>query len=648
MSARPTVGGAICIALGFVPAPALGQAVDDNVVTESDDAFGRSVGNQKSGLYKAEDVRGFSAIDAGNVRLEGLYFDLVGRLPRRLVDGSSIRIGLASRGYPFPAPTGLADYRLEMPGEDRVISLTVDTAGNSTRGLGGVFEFHLPIADQLFALSGGIGGRNSTRAEGGSHTIRDFGLLAAFRPAPDVGIVAFSGGIIRLGAEARATYFPTEGNLPPKIRRRKFLGQKWTGQDRRNFAHGGLVRAPVGAWRLEAGLFYSRRGFRINFSDLLLGVAPDGSVANRVVIAEPDELDESLSGEVRLVRKWNSGSFNHAFTASIRGRKKHRRFGGSDRISLGPSAALEPDFRPEPAFAFGQSNQDDVRQLTAGLAFSSVWKDKASIDVGLSKSRYRKIVSFADPDVVDPVTRDRPWLWNVGASLNLTRHVTVYGGITRGQEEALIAPAIAENRSEAPPAIRTKQLEAGLAVKLGEDLSLVAGVFTISKPYFNLDPDRLYRQLGKLNNRGIEISLAGKVAPGLSIIAGTILIDPRIKGEAVEVGLIGKRPVGRLRRRSVLNLDWRMQGGTGAWSFDLAVESFSSRIANVDNSSRAPAFSTVKLGARFRFDVAGSRFVIRPQILNLFNSYGWEVSSSGGFKYSNPRTALIKVIADFY
>jgi len=633
--------------------PAFGQVVEENVVTQSDDAFGRSVGNQNTGLYKSGDVRGFSAVDAGNVRLEGLYLDLIERLPLRLIDGSTIRVGLASQGHPFPAPTGLVDYRLNLPKDVRAVSLTLDTAGNSTRGLGGILEFQLPISGSRLGLSGGIGSRDATRAEGGSHSIVDYGLVAAFRPGSDTEIVAFTGGNIRLSAEARATYYPAGDNLPPRLKRGKFLGQKWTGQDRRNFAHGGLVRVPLGAWKLETGLFYSREAFEIDYADLLIGVDSDGNLAKRDFIAEPNQLDESLSGEIRLSRRWTSGQLDHTFTASIRGRKKHRRFGGGDRISQTdndgePLKLLEPDFFPEPTFALGPNSTDDVRQLTGGLAYSLVWNDRASLDVGLSKSSYRKKVDFADPGFADPLTRDRPWLWNMAGSFDLTKSVTVYGGITRGQEEALIAPSIAANQSEAPPAIRTKQIEAGVAVRLAKDLSFVGGVFEISKPYFNLDLMNFYRQLGTLTNRGIELSLAGSVAPGLSVIAGTVLLDPRIKGEAVDSGRIGKRPVGQVRRRSILNLDWRMQGGSGPFSVDVAIESFSTNFANSANTLRAPAYNTVDIGARYRLKIGDVDLVIRPQVLNLFNSYGWRVSSSGGFTYTNRRTALIELAADFY
>ena len=72
---------------------ALAQRAEENVTTDSEDAFGRSIGNESIGIYNEGDVRGFSPIEAGNVRLEGLYFDLLGHLTSRLVEGSTIRVG---------------------------------------------------------------------------------------------------------------------------------------------------------------------------------------------------------------------------------------------------------------------------------------------------------------------------------------------------------------------------------------------------------------------------------------------------------------------------------------------------------------------------------------------------------------------------
>ena len=87
--------------------PTFAQRADENATTQSDDAFGRSVGNESLGIYNLGDVRGFSPIDAGNVRIEGLYFDRQSDPPQPLVAGSAIRVGIAAQIIPFRRPLAL-------------------------------------------------------------------------------------------------------------------------------------------------------------------------------------------------------------------------------------------------------------------------------------------------------------------------------------------------------------------------------------------------------------------------------------------------------------------------------------------------------------------------------------------------------------
>ena len=88
------------------------QRADENAVTAAEDAFGVSVGTERIGIYSDREVRGFSPVTAGNVRVEGMYIDLQGQLNSSLAEGNTIRVGLSALSYPFPAPTGIVDYRL--------------------------------------------------------------------------------------------------------------------------------------------------------------------------------------------------------------------------------------------------------------------------------------------------------------------------------------------------------------------------------------------------------------------------------------------------------------------------------------------------------------------------------------------------------
>ena len=644
----PLIGGLAGLVLAAMPEPALAQRAGENVATQSSDAFGRSVGSDKSGLYSSDEVRGFNPVDAGNVRLEGLYFDQVDRLSSRLSDSSTIRVGPAALRYPFPAPTGLVDFALTQAQGDRPsYSITVDNGSSFSPGFGANFEIKQPLDGERLGLSIGAGFRNADEFEGGTARFRTTGASLAWRPARDVSVLLFGGAFYYREDEARPVFYPAGSEPPPKARRGVDLSQPWADRHAANWAYGAVVKAPLGGVRLEAGLFYNGRTQDKVFADLLFGVERDGSAASRRIVADGNNRDASLSGEVRLVRQWRSADLNHQLTGSLRGRSRDRRFGGSQSINLGPSTILAPDPRPEPAYSIGPKSRDEVRQLTYGLSYSLVAEGRFGLDASLSQTRYRKAVDFADPLLGDPRTRDNPLMWNLAGSYAITPALSLYGGLSHGMEEALIAPEVAVNRAEAPAAIHTRQIEAGFKYAISPRLTLIAGGFSITKPYYNLDPGLRYRQLGSLRNRGIELSLAGQLMPGFTVVGGLLLLDPRVSGEAVDSGLIGARPVGQVQRRAVMNLDWRLGQGKGPVSFDLAVETTSSRMGNAANTLVAPPRTVVNLGMRYRFKAAGGDWLLRPTVLNLLDSYGWQVSSSGGFTYSNPRTAMLQLVADF-
>jgi len=635
--------------LAMVPHGALAQRASDNVTTQSADGFGKSVGNEKSGIYTSDDVRGFNPVDAGNVRLEGLYFDQVDKVSTRLVDGNTIRVGFASLHYPFPAPTGLVDYSLTQPRDKASYSLTLDNGSTSSLGMGGSFEVKQPLDGSRLGISGGVGFRNMQRMEGGTGLVRTLGSTLAWRPAPGTEVLLFGGDFLYRSDEARPTlYLSATGGGPPQLERGRDLSQSWTGRSSDTWLWGGIAKTRLGgALRMESGLFYTRRDYHRVFADLYTGVRADGSASGHTVVADAGSSDAAISGEARLVGEWHSGSVSQHLTVSLRGRHRVRHFGGTATFRFGAASLLSGDSHSEPAYVIGPKSRDRIDQLTYGLAWTMASAHGFSLDASIARSAYRKAVDFADPLVTDLRTRDDPTIWNLSGSVRLAGPLTLYAGISHGQEEALIAPDVAVNRSEAPPAIHTRQIEGGIKLALARDLTLIAGGFSITKPYYNLDPALRYRQLGSLRNKGVELSLTGRLAAGLNLVGGTMLLDPRISGEAVTSGQIGPRPLGQVRRHSVLNLDWRPQRGTAAWSFDLALESYSSRIGNAANTLHAAPRTTLNLGARYRFKLAGGTFLLRPLIQNLTDNYGWAVSTSGGWTYTQPRAFTLQVISDF-
>jgi hypothetical protein len=109
------------------------QHASDDPMAVANDAFGLTLGLESIGMYGPGFVRGFSPQVAGNVRIDGLCFDQQGSLSNRVVEDSTVRIGVNETGCAFPAPTGIVDYELRHPGNGTPSATVVASARSPTR-----------------------------------------------------------------------------------------------------------------------------------------------------------------------------------------------------------------------------------------------------------------------------------------------------------------------------------------------------------------------------------------------------------------------------------------------------------------------------------------------------------------------------------
>lgn len=623
--------------------PAHAQRTDDNATTQADDAFGKSVGNESIGIYNPFDVRGFSPVDAGNVRVEGLYFDRQTDLNSRLIDGSTIRVGLSAQSYPFPAPTGIADYTLRKPGAVPLASVVLNYGPFASKTA--EIDLQLPIDGERLGIAGGGSFARSGQAYGG--TPHDWAAAATLRWAPSAGIqvMPFWSRARTSDFEAQPLIFSAGPYLPKRIDRGPFFGQPWLDNASTSTNYGIVAKAQAWGFDLGLGIFRSISDADASTADLLFGTDLTGAVADRVAVVERDDRSASTSGEFRAARSFDTGKLRHTVIGSLRARAQDRRYGGAAIVDLGTSMSGARDFRPEPAAPQGPKTRDEVRQETLGLAYQVHWLDVGEFSLGVQKTRYRKQVTDPDPAVRVPTSKDSPWLPSATAAVYLTSRLAAYAGYTRGLEESPVAPTEAVNRNEAPPAIRTEQKDGGLRWSTPIGLTAVLGLFDVAKPFFNTDPSQRFRRLGTIRNRGLEISLAGQPLPGLSIVAGTTLIDAEVSGEEVDRGVIGKRPVASFVRHSIVSVDYRLPDYP-ALSFDAFVDSTSNRVADTANSFVIPARSVLFLGSRYRFKVDKAAFLIRGQVQNVFAKFGWNNGASGFFVPNGAHRYVLSVAAD--
>jgi iron complex outermembrane receptor protein len=616
------------------------QRANENALASADDAFGISVGNDQIGLYSSGNVRGFSPETAGNVRTEGLSVTEPGGFSGRIVSGSVIRVGITAQNYPFPAPTGIADFSLRTAGDHALLSAVGISGPLENRRI--ELDGQIPIVAGRLGVAGGIAGNLAEGFCCGHANEISAGAVLHWKPANNIEIKPFYGLITVWDDRTSVPLYVTAGPfLPPRIPRR-FTPLDW--------AKGRFILQMTGSvasvslsdnWSVKAGLFWWNESTPRSFQDLYDDVQPDGS-AHRFVVATHDQDAKAISGEIRSTWVVNDGPRRHFFILDAKGRTTNRAFGGSDLVDLGSADIFQMADFPKPTLAFGSLSEDRVHQLTPGLGYQLVWRGVGGLSLNVQRPQYRdETTTPLSSGTV--VSKANPWLFSGNAILIPSRSLAVYGGYTMGLEEGAAAPANAINRSSPTPALQTSQRDFGVRYRVTPALTLIAGLFDVRKPYFNLDDQQFYRQLGEERHRGVEISLSGQLGKDLTIVSGAVLTDAKVIGEAVTSGLIGPRPVGSTPRNLLLSLEWRPPQ-IRAVSLRVSVNNHGPTVATGhvftslgDRQLTVPAATSIDFNGRYRFRVSHHDSSLQLSVGNLLNSGEWRVAADSAFTFASER-----------
>jgi iron complex outermembrane receptor protein len=617
----------------MVASPAVAQSrSSDNAVTQAEDAFGFSVGRETVGIYTADDTRGFSPLTAGNARLDGLYFDPANGLTSAISNSSSIKVGLSAQGYPFAAPSGIVDYRLNRPGNRNAASIIANADQFGTYGLeadGSV------VLGPTLSLGYGIAGARDRFFEGTHNLGHAESIIATWRPLRNVEISPFWMSVNDYDDLTSPIYVPAGSFLPPRPPIHQFFGPDWAAR-RTTGTNAGLVSsASFGPnWVVRLGAFRSVMDFKSYFTNLLSNEQPDGT-GDRVIIADPRRMDRSLSGELRLTHTIPDGPRLHILYLSLRRQDALREFGGSDSIDFGLGRLTDPLQPPKPQFVFGPLSNDDVRQTTLGVAYDGRWKNAGELGISLSRANYVKKTTLAGEAPV--FSRARPWLYDVTLGANLAKDIIAYAGYARGLEESGLAPSNAVNRNEPLPAILTQQKDAGIRFNIGASLKAVAGLFDLSRPDFGFDSGHRFVQVGTMHSRGAEFSVSGALTPRLNMLIGGVFFDSTVQASGVPAGVIGKRPAAFTPHFINASFNWRTPWVKGL-EFDAGLYQRARLQTTTDGLAHSPALTKLDIGVHYRFTVANRPATVRVVLHNITNDWSLEFFGPGSYGSNPPRT----------
>ncbi len=628
----------------LLPLAAQAQRVEDNAVTAAADAFGTIVGTQAIGLYDAQNVRGFSPKDAGNLRVEGLYFDQqTFEANRCLVAEQSVRVGLAAQAFDFPAPTGIANYSLRRAASDSLASVVV------TRG---------PFDGSSFELDGHYGGREqapgvdacwhrsynmdfdfSRHMEG-----NDYALIVRGELSGGYELTTFAA--LSEGKEHNELPFVyTEGELGvPSFRHMRLPTQDWTRWNWDDRTYGATLGSTgSGPWSVGAGVFRSTVNNPQNYNDLFLDVAPDRTALHEFDVLPPLHA-ASTSGEVHIAYRSGGAARQDQWSFTLRGRDSQRSFGGDSITDLGRVSIDDFTPVPPPPVAFTAGSEDRVRQYGVGLEYDSLWPGRGSIGLGAQQVNYRRtIYAPAAPVAID---RADPLLPIMRFTLGATPRLLFYGSYTRGLEDSALAPASAVNRGESPPATTTWQVDAGVRYTPRPGAQLLLGGFEVHKAYFNLDADDVYTQLGQIRHRGLEASATLNDGRGLVAVLGGVWLQAQLLDVPVTGASLSTAPLGTVPLQLNADLDYappRLK----PWALACGWRYTSSRPATTIGVQQLPAYSVLSFAVRYEFSVLGHPALARFDAEDVGDSGAMIVDNSGTVMSERGRSFMLTLTADF-
>lgn len=623
-----------CLVITFV---AWTAAADDNAVKSAADAFGERVGTEQSGLYSETQVRGFDLNDSGAYRIDDAYFSRAAALNDPVLAGVGVRVGVNAVRLAYPAPSGVVNYRLRRAGPVNELRLGVGWRDFGTRVIQGDGSFR----DGELSFAGGFVWRPLFRLAGGNEgRAFDFGGVGTWEITPDQRLRAFA-TLYQRGYDGDFAVLPAAAAVPPSLKEFHQYSPSWAETEALNSNVGALYDARIGGFTIDVAAFHS--AFDIDRTDYTLLTVDRAGQASATTFRNPDRNKRSASTEARIGRQFDAGGINHLATVSLRAGRTVVDLTSNLAIALGTfdlRSEGPPDAEELPWS--GTRGEDTVEQVTGSAGYGLAWSDGVQLRFAVHRTRYDKEVLTIAGIRTEGVSETT--LYNTSAVVSLTDRTAVFGSWMTGLEESGVAPTSAINRDEVLPPVEAEQFELGLRQAITPGLTVIGAVFDVSKPTNGFRADRSFGLVGEVRHRGVEGSIAGQLDANTSVVVGAVAFEPKVTGPLVETGAVGSRPAGISQVIANANIEHQLGGD---WSVDAGLSYTGERWADTANSFKTPSVTTVNIGTRRKFELAGRPAELRILGSNLTGVDGYRAMPSGVLSPIAPRTVRAMLTVTF-
>nr|WP_197463119.1 TonB-dependent receptor [Gluconobacter thailandicus] len=199
---------------------------------------------------------------------------------------------------------------------------------------------------------------------------------------------------------------------------------------------------------------------------------------------------------------------------------------------------------------------------------------------------------------------------------------TVYFTWGRSLQAGTTAPSGAVNVNEVTAPLRSEEYEVGYKILVAKRLQLNVAGFRMSRPFGYTDPvTNVYANYGIQRNYGVEFQASGNITESLSVLGGMTWLDAQLLNTGVAKTSY-KQVVGVPPLMANVLLDYRLPFLKGG-AVNANVHYMGRRAANVYNTTFAPSYVTLDLGARYATHVYQQPLVFRFGVNNVTNQNYW-------------------------
>ena len=271
----------------------------------------------------------------------------------------------------------------------------------------------------------------------------------------------------------------------------------------------------------------------------------------------------------------------------------------------------------------------DTVQLTVGLRRQEVLSDNFNIKTGARTSRY-------DEGATTPA---------VALLVKASKTISLYGNYIEGLSQGATAPMTAANAGEVFAPYKSKQMEAGVKVDLGE-FAHTLSVYEIKRPSSYVDPvSNVFSFGGEQRNRGIDWGFFGSPLRGVRLMGGVAYVDP-VLSKTQGASNQGKQATGVPKLQAKLGVEWDAPAIPGV-TLTANATAASKQYINADNSMSVPGRTVFDLGARYATQAAGRPLTVRASVTNVGNRAYWALPQWTSLGLGAPRTVMLSATTEF-